>query len=177
MGTETKDDYKSESSSFEQRINRSNNSCDTIGFNITYCISLGMNCIGLASLAFTQNWFNDAYSRGSFIILMGSSTLIMRGIIVCCARRCQEKDRYLALIFIAIASYSDCIFDLIQGFVLISGYKYSTSTNIIVIVGTWIGFTDELLEFIEEIIANCCQICKEECCSRAFRIWLFGGIN
>eukprot|EP01084_Bolivina_argentea_P262813 444595_1 len=128
---------------------------------------------GLASLAFTQNWFDESYSRGAFIIFMGISSLIMRCIIVFCARRCGEKDRYLALIFIAIASFSDSIFDILQGCVLISGYEYSTSVNVIVIVGTWIGFTDELLEFIEEMIANCCQICEQELCAKAFKIWLF----
>ena len=128
---------------------------------------------GLASLALTQNLFIDAYTRGSFIILMGISTLIMRCIIVCCARRCQQSDRYRALIFIAIASFSDSIFDIIQGIALILGYQYSTTTNLIVLVGTWIGFTDELLEFIEEVIANCCDFCEAECCKKLFKIWLF----
>eukprot|EP01084_Bolivina_argentea_P269471 458011_1 len=128
---------------------------------------------GLASLAFTQNWFYDADSRGFFIILMAVSSLFMRCIVVCCARRCGEQDRYLAVIFIAIASFSDSIFDIIQGVVIISGYQYSASVNVLAIIGTWIGFTDELLELIEEILANCCEMSQQEFCSKAFKIWLF----
>ena len=170
---EPKDDEQTESSySANKELARFNIVVTQLGLLSFIASFWSLISSGLASLAFTQNWFNDTYSRGSFIILMGISSLIMRCLIVFCAKRWDQKDRYLALIFILIASFSDSIFDIIQGIVLISGYQYSASVNIIVIIGTWIGFTDELLEFIKEIIANCCQLCEQELCAKAFKIWL-----
>ena len=122
---------------------------------------------GLSSLAITQRWFDSTELRGVVIICLGLSTLLARIIVLCCGKACGEKDRLLALSFICIASFSDAIFDIIQGIVFFFDITYSTEITYIVIIGTWIGFGDEILEFIEEVIANCCQLCEENACSFA----------
>eukprot|EP01084_Bolivina_argentea_P141347 248388_1 len=128
---------------------------------------------GLSSLAITQEWFDTRELRGTVIISLGISTVIARFTVLCCGKACGESDRLLALSFICIASFSDAIFDIIQGVIFLSGFTYSAEVNYIVIIGTWIGFGDEILEFLEEIIGNCCQACEENFCLCVFKIWLF----
>jgi hypothetical protein len=132
---------------------------------------------GFSSLALTNEWFGDDLSaRGAFIIGLGLSTLVIRIVIILCGNSCiNTSDKILALAFIGVASLSDAVFDIVQGCVLLFGHEYSTDATIAVLLGTWIGFADEVLEFLQQILSffyNLMILKKSSAYETAYYVWL-----
>ena len=63
-----------------------------------------------------------------------------------------------ALYFISHSTFSDASFDIIQSIVFIFGY--STTTTSLVVLGTMIGFSSEVLDFVEEVLGFGIDICR-----------------
>eukprot|EP01084_Bolivina_argentea_P067327 122630_1 len=64
-----------------------------------------------------------------------------------------------ALYFIAYSTFSDASFDIIQSMMLLFGY--STTTDPLAVIGSMIGFSTEVLDFLEEVFGFGLAICKE----------------
>lgn len=64
--------------------------------------------------------------------------------------------------FIAFTTFAECTFDVVQGTVLILGMQYEAGVDMYVVVGTWIGFTDEALDFSLDTLATIMDRCSSK---------------
>eukprot|EP01084_Bolivina_argentea_P044856 82531_1 len=135
-------------------------------------ISLALS--GCASLAYTQKWFNIII-RGAFIIAVAVLNILLRSFQYLYLAKLEadvtwkhskEAPGTASVVihtFIAFSTISECAFDVLQGVILLLGIEYNADVDILIIIGTWIGFSDELFDFIEDSVVMFVDKINETC--------------
>ena len=131
------------------------------------CIHVAVSFFsGLASTLYTLQWF-DRPTRGTLMIVCAVFVMITSMIGQCHAKN-DEKLKLIKAAACTIA-WSDAVFDGLQGYFLTIPIDEDVSdvTDIIVIVGTLMGFSSVVMEALKHVI----DCIKDECCGPYQYIW------
>ena len=116
---------------------------------------------GLASLAYTDKWF-DSEGRGIFMISMAVLALFVRVVVGCIFATDSGSGGNLLItrLVLVTATLSDAAFDILQGASLIAGVEYDFDANKLVILGTWLHFSNAGLDFFKDMLAAMGDWCQ-----------------
>lgn len=119
-------------------------------------------CSTISSIALTKSFGYDAQTNGIIAVVMSVLTFIIAVIklILCLISTARFEGVVDAEIVETLVSKSwillvvttcDAVFDCLQGVAAIKGEKYSNSAIFVLVMATWIGVSDEIIESVIEI--------------------------
>eukprot|EP01084_Bolivina_argentea_P013499 25354_1 len=130
------------------------------------------------SLIITQQWlFENNIFHGSAIIIISLLSILLRVSQTFICFRYQinlwnsnelsqiikgNKVGTIAIvhIYVLLSTFGDCIFDVIQGYIIFIDLKYDVDADIFIFIGTWFGVCEEAVDLMEDALS----LIVEECC-------------
>mmetsp|Transcript_26883 Transcript_26883/g.42552 ORF Transcript_26883/g.42552 Transcript_26883/m.42552 type:complete len:234 (+) Transcript_26883:31-732(+) len=151
--------------------------CCGVTFRLVIAIVIALLSL-ISSMFFTlESSINDPKLLAIIIISIGIVNLIITCCKCMCARARMSKsfseadvNKSIESVFTLFTSFSDVTFDLIQGAALWFGIQYDTEIDATqyIIIGTWIGFGEEILNFSMELVS----ILQDSCADCCYAMWI-----
>lgn len=117
-------------------------------------------CSAISSAALSGAFDETSGDNGILAIAM-SCLVILLGVPKLRYSDNKTPNKTELAVVVGISTFCDAIFDILQGIALIHGFEYNDDSAVLLVIGTFIGLSEEIVDLIHTMVSGAFESAEE----------------